>query len=513
MINTISVIFWDIEENANSSNMHQILFWNSYFISKNIKSFLITRTLNKYTQKFTDVFCCSNLAIGRFLKSMVFHNHLLEDEIVYVSDNKTHKAEVFFYCPKINSLGIEEFKEFLSSKSYQEKDVIYLGRPAFLRFNEKDDYGFLRYLELRIEILENCGDAILQIHNLMMEENICNFSKSKLSIEELIELFYNEKIICKYIILYNKFQSYGVVGFLAIKNQEYRHLVLSSKVAGYGMEKFLKNNLNLQCKIKLEQLDENSVFKETINTEKKYSLLVRGGCDVEQIIPYLKNDEINIIREFNLIPFRRDHSVYLCGCEYYSQTEKNSVIQQVPFVTPETYSTRMYDEDIDYVVWSSLMEMTQGIYVNQTNGLKVAYKNYDTPYEFCNDRFAVFDSKKISKFVNNWKYCPHISPEDYQNNLEKIYSRLSPKANLIIVTGAEVPIIEGKELGRHETHARINSISEEFARIHQRVHLLDVRKYVNSKDELTNNLRHYKSYIYCKLAEELAEIIKREEYR
>lgn len=520
MKKTYSAIIWEPIDTLNGTSVvynsneaiSDIISHISKMKQSRVVSFLVSNKKIdielEMNEVFSGVYCYFNLAIGRFIKELIVHNHWSEDEIIYVTDNHSHKSEALFYCPQLTIVEYEKVDQFMLLNGSLMKKVNFENITEIPYFNHRDDFEYINYLKIRIEIHDNCGDAILQIHNLMANENI-NYSNSLLDIDQLINLFSDKNVSCKYIVMFDKFKSYGVVGFYAVDDKSFRHMILSSEITGYGLECYLAKKLNRRWTFGI--IDCRCVPNFLCsNNKKEINLLVRGGCDLEQIIPYVRTDKLNIVREFNIIPFRRDHSVYLMGAAYYTKNEKDKIEQDIPFVTSDTYETQMYSNNVDYIVWSSLMEMTQGLYINHDNSnLVTAYKDYDTPYDFFNDKFEIFNYQESCLFLEKWDYSPHISPEQYKKNLTLIYARLPKKVIFIIVTGADVPILEGEEKNRHHTHIEINLISEEFAKYHERVYLLDVRKFVKTKEDLTNNIRHYKSHIYRKLADELMDLIKK----
>ena len=490
------------------SNLKNILSYVDRLKPTNIVLLLVCKGYIKTDPKnvgvFREIYAHHALAIGRLIKKISVCNHWDEDQIIYVTDNLSHKREAKFYCPNLTIINYADVEKVLMNLNFQTNQARFTCIKNIPIFNCKEDRRFLDFLELKIEILGNCGDAILQIGELMDSKNLNNITRTFYKIEQLMEFFSNSDLSCKYIIMYDKFKSYGVVGFFCWKSDCIRDLVLSSDIIGFGLENYIVKKLKL--KFKLKHYRKLPIF--TLISEKSgtINVLLKGGCDIEQIAPYLFNADINLRREFNIIPFRRDHSYYLTGAALYTDYEKNKIEKEVPFVTKETYKTLAYSKNTHYLVWSSLMEMTQGIYIDDNN-LAVAYKNYDTPYDFLNDKYGIFNYNDSIKFLNKWHYSPHISAEQYEQNLNIIYSCLHSTTKLIIITGAEVPTNDGKEKERYVTHSEINRISEKFAREHKRVYLLDVRNYVRGEGDLTNNIRHYKGYVYRNLANKLVEMI------
>lgn len=289
-------------------------------------------------------------------------------------------------------------------------------------------------------------------------------------------------------------------------------MVLSAEIVGYGLESYLVDFFSVKPVFDIPKYNRLSPILCLDNSRYKRRMLVRGGCDVEQIVPYLTIQDIEIVGELNIIPYRRDHLCYLLGSVRYTEEELKKIEEEVMFVTSKSFETDLYDNTFDFFLWSSVVIMMQGLYINKNNeNLVVAYKNFDTPYDFENDIYNKYDAEQINIFTENWRYSPHMSSEEYLNDLTTLYEKLPEKTKLILITGSEVPVTEGKERGRHLVHAEINKISEEFAETHSRVLLLDIRKFVQTNDDLTNNIRHYKNFVYRKAADELMNIIRESE--
>jgi hypothetical protein len=185
------------------------------------------------------------------------------------------------------------------------------------------------------------------------------------------------------------------------------------------------------------------------------------------------------------------------------------------------FGTNMFDNKYDVVLYSVVMDYGQGVYKhNEKSYLRVTYGDYELPltdpetqdlsWEKYNIPGDPPNDQFLSEFERQFEFIGPTSEERMQSNLEWIRENLGDDTLLIILNGSEVPINNDLEPDRHERHKSMNEVVKDFVNSNQKTELLDVRKYVNSTEDLTNNIRHYKREFHKDFAEEAADLISRE---
>ena len=62
-------------------------------------------------------------------------------------------------------------------------------------------------------------------------------------------------------------------------------------------------------------------------------------------------------------------------------------------------------------------------------------------------------------------------------------------------------------LGRHMYYKSLNVLLRDFAKAHERVHLIDFNKYIKGQSDFTDNINHYKRHVYYEAARDANKII------
>ena len=92
-----------------------------------------------------------------------------------------------------------------------------------------------------------------------------------------------------------------------------------------------------------------------------------------------------------------------------------------------------------------------------------------------------------------------------KKNLDIIAEAVSPRP-LLLINASELDIVwqENKENFSYKRHKELNDMVDSICA--DNVRIVDVRKFVKSRNDLTDNPRHYSKRVYNMIAEEIKEI-------
>ncbi len=112
----------------------------------------------------------------------------------------------------------------------------------------------------------------------------------------------------------------------------------------------------------------------------------------------------------------------------------------------------------------------------------------------------------IEKFKNNFIHVGQISKERFLENLE--FLRSNTTKPIVFINGTEIGNENSREIGSISRHKIMNSYLDEFIENSENTFLVDLRSIITKKEDVTDNIRHYKRNIYLKIANELIKIVK-----
>lgn len=467
---------------------------------------------------------------GMQIQEIIKQCNLREENVLFIDDNFHNLEEAKFVCPKIN-VEQPDIIESLVENSFLEgnKDINHERLKQYKILEEKSEdknkyesnEKFLYHSNIRVQIKDDCIEHCERLLDLINRSNQLNYTKIRLTMEKLVILLNNPNYSTKYISVKDKYGDYGIIGFVAIKENIAEHFLFSCRTIGLGVEQYVYAELgypqiNVVGEV-ITRLNSNEGKPSWINQEmqlrlsqtnikeKGVNVLIRGGCDLAQLEQYLSG-KINIKCEFNYLRYHRDHTVFACASYMNNKDILNIITKKVPFLYDNTFETEIFNEDNDIVIMSILMDYTQAVYsYNKNEKIKIAFGNFDNPIS--EENTCGYSIKELEWFIDNFTFRGRISNEDLMNNLLFIRKHIPEHVKLILINGAEIPHENKKEPERYKIHQEYNRIITDFVKNVENTEILDVRKIVKNRGDLTDNIRHYQRNIYFLMAEMLNNMI------
>lgn len=473
---------------------------------------------------------------GEQISEIISECQLRADNVLYIDDNPHNLQEALHVCPKLQIETPEIIEKLLSISFLQGKIDSELTRLSQYKALEKktlekkkysNNYEFLYESDIRVSIHRDCEKQIDRISELINRTNQLNFTKVRIDRKEVETLLHDSDRTNCYITAQDKFGEYGIVGFASVKNGEANHFLFSCRTIGMGIEQWVYAELGYPKIIKNGETISDVNFYDKpgwINREcvanhvnkceknkkkKKRKVLIRGGCDLSQMEPYLSN--LNLSCEFNHLNYHRDHSVFAIDIlDDDFAAYRNEIIKNVPFVDESNFATRMYDEKFDYIVISVLMDYCQGVYALKSNpAIKIAYANFNNKIDV--ENHLTYTADELEWFLDNFEFVGRTTPEEFRKYLHLLREKICADTKLIFINGCEISHENESEKDFVCVHREMNHVLDNFVSESHKVYLLDVRKIVTERAQLTNNIRHYTRDVYYKIAEELVNIINSNE--
>lgn len=486
---------------------------------------------------------------GNRISTLISEMGLRPINTLFIDDNIVNLNEAKFYSPDLmiaEPIIIDELISYYSSLEVSDpahkrlKQYKVLEDKKDSKNKYSDNLDFLFSTNTIVEIKYNCIDEIDRIHELIQRTNQLNYTKKRISIDELRILIDDDSINTGYVCVKDNFGDYGIVGFFAIKNNKCIHFLFSCRAIGQGVEQYVYSSLNFpELEVVGEVISElkNIAAPEWINqninlkkleqhpiTNKK--IVFKGPCDMEILVSFLSSK--NIIKEFTYISSQKgnniehhNHSINYVNLPFLNNDFKQLLIDDCIFNDKGIFETAMYDDDVSILFLSTLIEPNLGIYKHNKYGFEIAFAEYLYPLtdeenwnKYINKDISTYNNyftlEWFKDFRENYTFEGKMTIERLINNVNLILDRTNKKTKICFILGSETPFLNNSKPNydkREEDHILINNKLKEIARLNNRVILLDLNDYITSQNDFLDNINHFQRKIYYHAALKANEFI------
>ncbi len=489
---------------------------------------------------------------GSLIKSVIENCQLRDVNVLFLDDNHLNLKEAIYYNPNLHAKLPEFIPEILSNPAFKGKDdkshsrlkqYKLLEKRQEAETNYKDNSDFLR--SSNIQLNQVTGSDLLhhldRIHELIDRTNQLNFTKLRITKEEVKVLLEDKSYHTSLIHVIDNFGDYGFVGFYALHKEKklLEHFVFSCRILNLGVPQYIFQSLH-SPKISIvpevaESLDEFQTIdwihevdylriNDASSQKNNTTLFFKGGCDLGQMMFYLDENNFNILEETNYVsannfPIHQEHSQVLLDSKFLDKSIKQYALDQsyIPFVDSKFYDSKVFEKGYSCLIYSVLMDYTQELYSHKTKALTLPFggyyyywtdeNSYDALLNIYEERNIPVTREILQEFKSNFDHIGQISPADFVSNLTKIRKQVPHEIPIIFINGAELESPFEKEKKATERHKIMNSALDDFIINSENTYLVDLRTIVTSKNQLTNNIRHYQREVYREISLELLTIL------
>ncbi|SDX67378.1 hypothetical protein [Hymenobacter psychrophilus] len=491
---------------------------------------------------------------GPIIKELLSQLQLRAANALFLDDNAANRAEAQFYSPDLRVADPTELPQLapLLRASGQPDPTLsrlaqykLLERQQQARTQYNDNLAFLRDAQVQIEFREGPA-AVLpdagRLEELINRSNQLNFTKRRVTLPELEASLRDPARRWGTVRVHDRFGDYGLVGIYCLNRAENRleQFVFSCRILHLGIEQFTYAHLGFPA---LEVRGE--VATELSPTEKptwitvaaaasetpaipaagpaknRLRVLLKGGCDLGQLTPFLQAFDLGVTEEFNFnnehqIPVHLEHTLLLRATREWPAAEQQRLAATLPFLGREAFDTRLWEPGYDVLVYSPLMDYTQPLYRERATGHRVPFGAYqDITAEppaalatrYAQRRFQGLGEDFLRRFAREYEYKGPISLAEFQQNLRWLRTQVPAAVPIFLLNGAEIEVPDSGETGARARHETMNQALAEFVASAENCFLLDVREFVRTPADVSNNLRHYHRRHYRTLAQHLAQAI------
>ncbi|TGE15465.1 hypothetical protein [Hymenobacter elongatus] len=490
---------------------------------------------------------------GPIIKELLEKMQLRAPNALFLDDNPINRAEALFYNAGLqvaDPADLARLAPLLRASGKPDptfgrlEQYKLLERQQQARSGYQNNLAFLRDSQVRIQF--RVGAAIEpdldRIEELINRSNQLNFTKQRVSKESLRAAMQDPRQRWGTVRVQDRFGDYGLVGVYCLNQPENRlaQLVFSCRILHLGIEQFTYAWLGfpalaVQGEVATELNKHDTPDWITVETPAaadaagappqpaagRLRVLLKGGCDLGQLTPFLHAYQLTVAEEFNFvnenqIPVHVEHTILLRQGRELPAAERQRLATTLPFLGREAFDTTLWNPEYDVLVYSPLMDYTQDVYRENTTGLEIPFGGYQNlttvdpvaqATNYAQRRFQGMDADFLRRFQQEFTFEGPISVAGFQENLHWLRQQLPAATPIFFLNGAEIDVPGSGETGAKERHRQMNQALADFVATAENCFLIDVRDFVRMPADVTNNLRHYQRQHYRTLAQHTAEAI------
>ncbi len=483
---------------------------------------------------------------GPRLKAMMDNLSLRPENALFIDDNHTSRGEAEFFLPGVHTAGPEIIPELIRHFSSMEKsdpEHIRLQRYHTLEKRRtaakaiSDSERFLYDSDIKVHIHHDCKQQEDRIHEVLSRTNQLNFTKKRISIEELESVLGDPSFDCGYISSEDKYGDYGIVGFYALKDGKLEHFAFSCRIMGQRIEQWVYAQLGFPKITVNGEVAANlngSEFPGWVNQATPSSsdatnnpeisspcrVLLKGPCDLSHSLVYLKGSgvfdtELGYTTDEGKIVAAHNHSAHIEGLHEWSEEQKREIARDCVFVDPPMLTGRFFSGDYDLIILSTSFESYYQTYRNRNSGVTVSFAGVNltnpkywpglidgTIYNGGN----AFSEEYLKGFSEKYEYIGITRPENYLEFLEKCLKWLPEKTILCLILGA-TRFIDERNMIRIR-HERLNDAIKDFAKSYPRIRYIEVDDSISDSSDFMDGINHFSARVYYGIAQAIAKVIR-----
>lgn len=489
---------------------------------------------------------------GQLVKQIIENCQLRDTNVLFLDDLSQNLGEAKFYNPNLNVKTPDFISEILSNASFQGKDdsshsrlkqYKLLEEKAVAKTKFSSNQEFLSQSQIRLQKIVNLDAHIDRIAELVNRTNQLNYTKIRLAEEEIKSLLTKENVENVAIQVKDKYGDYGIVGFysLDLLSNSLTHFVFSCRILNLGIPQFVYASLKFP-KIEVipevaENLDlsnpnwiEETTFAyetpQNLSGFDKPKVLFIGGCDYSQLFYYLENNNIevqthvNFNNDLNFI-VRPSHTDILLGEKNYPEKLKQSILENklVPFFDLASFNSGLFEGNYDCFIFNPRMDYELFVYENNAEkflapygGIGIDWTDPRHTNKICETyqkrNVPMVNKSFLKSFSEDFSNLGRISPERFIKNLNEIRKSI-PKNKPIVMINCPELNLSFNPLGQvfAERFKEMNDAIDLFVKMHENVHLMDIRKIVDDESKVTTDLGHFQRKYYREISLELLRLL------
>ena len=493
---------------------------------------------------------------GQRIRALIKSMSLRPENVLFIDDEVTNLEEAKHYSPELMVAGpqiIDDLCAFVSK--LEKKDPGHTRLEQYVLLQEKNieqkkyssNEEFLYASNIQVEVSRDCVGEVERLHELILRSNQLNYTKKRISKEELLDLLKDEDVESGYVSVRDKFGEYGIVGFFSVIDGSLEHFVFSCRTIGQGIEQHVYACLNYpQLKIQgdvvsmVTRAASPPWINQGVSAERDISpsataasaidhlrILVKGPCDLSQSMSYIKHND-SISCEFTYVAHGKgniveayNHSVHILGLKEYSEEQKQEIAKDCMFVDPVMLDGTFFSEEYSVIVLSTLIESNYGIYQKRNSKIQVAFGQDAYPLtdranwpDYVSGAIYtgnnVFTEEWLARFSAEYEFVGRTKPADYIERIRRMLDYLGKQTILCLILGVEMEYLKNADPAyqdRHLSHAKLNQSVRALAAECRQLRVIDINCFVKDQSDFLDNINHFTPRVYYEIAQALRSIV------
>lgn len=403
-----------------------------------------------------------------------------------------------------------------------------------------DNIDFLRSCEITVLVEPATTADAERVHELIARTNQLNYTKRRVDLPTVATLLADPATDARVIRVRDRFGDHGLVGFAATRHGVVEHLTFSCRILGMGVERAVHRMLGSPHVTVVEPVaapldgpapDWLTVTEHASDPAPKTprppiapsmaprpaEVLVVGGCDLQSAVAFVP-DRASVDLHLNYSTADRPRhvvhrdSIDILLADGLGAEQRAFILETVPFLDRATFDLPDWSR-YRHVIYSPLIDYVQAKYVApQVPGFHLSWGDVLVPdIDEARARRLVdevgLDAERVAAFRRTWR--PTTKPDDvWAAQLDKLFMRMAGADTVTVVLGAS-RTFEGLDANRLETHRRANTLIADVAARHPNVRLVEIDRWIASRADFTDGIRHYARRVYAELGLEIAARIGR----
>ena len=494
-------------------------------------------------------------AKGPRLARQIQDLQLRAPNVLFLDDNHLNLEEAKFHCPGIlTGTPADIAVLWAEAGKRREKDADHARLKQYQLLEKKasaqkefaTNDAFLFSSAINVKIEEDCLPEVERIHELIARSNQLNFTKKRVSIEELTATLRDQEVRAGYVSVNDRFGDYGISGFFAVRNGVMEHFLFSCRTLGMGVEQWVYNSLGRPKLVTIGEVISDlssadlpkwinqgtaKTGGETLALTRTdaHAVLFKGPCDLSQIFSFVQGGA-SVDTEFTYVSQKTgvsiepvSHTTHMVEAFRLTPEQQRRVAEELPFGDAGMYSDLIYKHPYRVVFLSVLVDANLGVYQRRETGERVAFGQGHFPLTDpkCHEGYAsgeywtahcTMSREFLAEFTRNYEFLGVNSAETIVENLKLIRAHLPADSVMAMILGSETYYEKNTKpayFDRHLTHKRINAAVRELAAGDPHFEFVDVNKYITGQGSFHNSFGHFIKPVYYGMAEEIVEIINR----
>ncbi len=490
-------------------------------------------------------------AKGARVARMIEDAQLRPENVLFIDDLAINREEVRHEAPGIQTAGPEIIGRLASLPQLAGKDDRGLTRLHQYRMLEQklvdrqattsSNEAFLRSCDIHAVLSSDTAKEVDRLFELVHRTNQLNFTKRRPTRPEFEAMLADPRYRTGYLQVRDRYGEYGICGFYSLDRSDGSLIdfLFSCRILNMGVEQWLYSQLGrpplvsvgevastLEGEVEVDWItpepdgsgpvgDGTRVAVESVPAPgRSVRTLMVGGCDLQATVQFLGGaiaTDFSRSSETGAL-IHVEHTEILRQSVPGLTPAQQRVVDRLPFLDRQAFaSPAVVAPEYDVLVYSVLMDYTQGLYRHRSTGLVVPWNQLDQDvtdpgtWDAIEAKFGAggADRAFLRWFAEEFDAQGSQSVERFTENVRWLAATVPAGTQVILINGAEVPFANPEEPDRHLRHRTMNAALDEVVGELSNVTVCDVRSFIRSEDDLTDNIRHYRRHAYLRMAEEI----------